>query len=179
MPTSIYTQNLEFEVPVRSGTAQANPEEDVAKIAVFERHKASGNVAVGFIKGLGIREGAVGSTIGHDSHNLVVAGMNDHDMIIASNLLIQSEGGMVVVRNQRSMAHVPLPIAGLMSEKPLEKVAKQIEDLKNAWSSLGSSLPSPIVTLAFTTLPVIPELRITDRGLLDTLRFKFLSPIIG
>jgi adenine deaminase len=176
--TSIFTRHLESEVPVRAGTALTNSKEDVAKIAVFERHKASGNVAVGFIKGLGLREGAVASTVAHDSHNLVVAGMDDGDMIAAANLLIQSEGGMVAVRNQKPLSHVPLPIAGLMSDKSVETVSKQVEGLRDAWSKLGSTLPSPTIALAFTTLSVIPELRITDKGLLDTVHFKFVSPVI-
>ena len=178
MPTSVFTRHLETEVPVRGGVALANPNDDVAKIAVFERHTGSGNVAVGFVKGLGLREGAVASTVAHDSHNLVVAGMNDGDMIAAANLLIKSEGGMIAVRDQRPLDHVPLPVAGLMSDKPVETVSKQIEQLKNAWTKLGSTLPSPTITLAFTTLSVIPELRITDKGLLDTVHFKFVSPII-
>lgn len=178
MPEGIFTRHLESEVPVRAGAALANPKEDVAKIAVLERHKGSGNVAVGFIKGLGLREGAVASTVAHDSHNLVVAGMDDNDMIAAANLLVQSGGGMAAVRKQKPLSHVPLPIAGIMSDKSVETVSKQIEGLKNAWSRLGSTLPSPTVTLAFATLSVIPELRITDKGLLDTVHFKFVSPVI-
>jgi len=178
IPTSIFTRHLEAEVPVSAGVALTDPDRDVAKIAVFERHKVSGNVAVGFVKGLGLREGAVASTVAHDSHNLVVAGMVDRDMIAAADLLIRSEGGMIAVRDQKPLAQVPLPIAGLMSDKPVETVSKQIEQLKDAWSRLGSTLPSPTITLAFTTLSVIPELRITDKGLLDTVHFKFVSPII-
>jgi adenine deaminase len=178
MPTNVLTRNLESEVPVKDGKALANPREDVAKIAVFERHRGSGNVAVGFVKGLGLREGAVASTVGHDSHNLVVAGMDDANMIVAANLLAQSGGGMVAVRNQEPLSLLPLPIAGLMSDRSVETVSKQMEELKEAWSKLGSNLPSPTMTLAFTTLPVIPELRITDKGLLDTVQFRFVNPII-
>jgi len=178
LPTNILTRNLESEVPVKDGKALANPREDVAKIAVFERHRGSGNVAVGFVKGLGLREGAVASTVGHDSHNLVVAGIDDGSMIAAANLLVQSRGGMVAVKDQKPLSHLPLPIAGLMSDKSVETVSRQMEELKNAWSKLGSKLPSPTITLAFTTLSVIPELRITDKGLLDTVQFKFVNPII-
>ncbi len=178
MPTNIFTRHLELEVPVSAGTVMVNRKEDVAKIAVFERHKGSGNVAVGFIKGLGLREGAVASTVGHDSHNLVVAGMDDGDMIVAANLLIPSGGGMVVVTSQKPLAQVPLPIGGLMSDKSVETVSRQFDELKDAWSRLGSSLPSPTITLSFTTLSVIPELRITDKGLLDTVHFKFVNPVI-
>jgi adenine deaminase len=178
MPTSIFTRQLESEAPVKDGKVSANPREDVAKIAVFERHKGSGNVAVGFVKGLGLMEGAVASTVGHDSHNLVVAGMDDGSMINAANVLAESGGGMVVVQSQKTLSHLPLPIAGLMSDKSVDTVSKQMEELKEAWVKLGSKLPSPMITLAFTTLSVIPELRITDKGLLDTVHFRFVDPII-
>jgi adenine deaminase len=178
LPTNILTHNLESEVPVNEGKALTNPREDVAKIAVFERHRGSGNVAVGFVKGLGLKEGAVASTVGHDCHNLVVAGMDDASMIAAANLLAQSGGGMVAVKDQKPLSHLPLPIAGLMSDKSVETVSRQMKELKDAWSRLGSKLPSPTITLAFTTLSVIPELRITDKGVLDTVQFKFVNPII-
>ena len=177
-PTSIYTKNVESEVTVKEGKALANVDEDILKIAVFERHKASGNVGLGFVKGLGLKEGAVASTVGHDSHNLTLAGANDRDMLAAAKVLVDSEGGMAVVREGKVLAHVPLPIAGLMSDKSVEVVSNQVVELKRAWTDLGSTLPSPHITLAFTTLSVIPELRITDKGLLDTVHFKFVSPLI-
>jgi adenine deaminase len=177
-PTNIFTHNLEVEVPVKNGQALANADEDVAKIAVFERHSGSGNIAAAFIKGLGLREGAVASTVGHDSHNLVAAGIEDRDIVAAANALVQIGGGMIAVKNQKTIALVPLPIAGLMSDKSIETVSAEIDKLKVAWSDLGSTLPSPYITLAFTTLSVIPELRITDKGLLDTVQFKFVNPII-
>ena len=177
-PTNIFTRNLEVEVPVRSGQALSNAEDDVAKIAVFERHSGSGNIAVGFIHGLGLREGAVASTVGHDSHNLIAAGVEDKDIVAAANAIAQIGGGMVAVKDQETIALVPLPIAGLMSDKSVESVSDEVNKLKNAWSDLGSTLPSPHITLAFTTLSVIPELRITDKGLLDTVQFKFVNPII-
>jgi adenine deaminase len=100
-------------------------------------------------------------------------------MITAANVLIDSGGGMVVVKDGRVLAHVPLPIAGLMSDKPVEDVSRKIEELEEAWRKLGSGLPSPYVALSFTTLSVIPQLRITDKGLLDTVQFKFVDPIIA
>ncbi len=178
MPATIYTKNLEKEVPAKDGRASANPGEDVLKIAVFERHKATGNVGLGFVHGLGVKEGAVASTVGHDCHNLVVAGASDLDMIFAANALIESDGGLIAVKQRKVVAQVPLPIAGLMSDKSVEVVSEQIETLKEAWGQLGSTLPSPYITLAFTTLSVIPELRITDKGLLDAVNFKFVNPIV-
>jgi adenine deaminase len=178
MPTNILTRSLEAQAPVKDGKVHANPEDDVAKIAVFERHWGSGNVGLGFITGLGLEEGAVASTVGHDSHNLVVAGMDDQSMVEAARSLTQSGGGMVAVKKGKILSHLPLPIAGLMSDQSVQTVAEQMTELKNAWSRLGSTLPSPTITLAFTTLSVIPELRITDKGLLDTVQFKFVNPVI-
>jgi adenine deaminase len=177
-PTTIYTKNLESEAPVKNGGVMANPDDDVLKIAVFERHHATGNIGTAFVTGFGLKEGAVASTVAHDSHNLLVAGANDRDMIVAAKLLVDSDGGLAVVRDGRAIAHVPLPIAGLMSDKSIEVVSNQIRDLKEAWNSLGCNLPSPYITLAFTSLSVIPELRITDKGLLDTVNFKFVQPVI-
>ena len=178
MPTNIFTRHLEMQAPVKDGNVMAKPEEDLAKIAVFERHKASGNIGLGFITGLGLNDGAVASTVGHDSHNLVVAGMDDQSMVDAAGSLIEGGGGMVAVKKGKILSNLPLPIAGLMSDESVQTVAKQMTELKNAWSKLGSTLPSPTITLAFTTLSVIPELRITDKGLLDTVHFKFVNPII-
>jgi adenine deaminase len=178
LPTSVLTQSLEEQAPVKDGKVYSNPEVDLAKIAVFERHRRTGNVGLGFIKGLGLKAGAVGSTVGHDSHNLVVAGVDDHSMVQAARSLIKSGGGFIALRDQEVLSHLPLPIAGLMSDQSAETVAKQMGELKNAWATLGSSLPSPTITLAFTTLSVIPELRITDKGLLNTAQFRFVNPII-
>lgn len=178
MPATIYTKNLEKEVPAKDGRASANPHANVLKIAVFERHKATGNVGLGFVHGLGVTEGAVASTVGHDCHNLVVAGASDADMIFAVNALIETNGGLIAVNQRKIVSQVPLPIAGLMSDKSVEIVSEQVETLKEAWGQLGSTLPSPYITLAFTTLSVIPELRITDKGLLDAVNFKFVNPVI-
>jgi len=179
IPASAYTRNLQAEAPVEDDKVLNSPENDLIKIAVFERHGRSGCSAVAFVKGLGLKEGAVASTVAHDSHNIVVAGASDKDMIAAVGILIESGGGMVAVKDGEALAHVPLPIAGLMSDQPVEVVSEQIERLKAAWAKLGSSLPSPYMTLSLTTLSVIPELRITDRGLLDAVRFEFVSPVIG
>ena len=178
IPASAYTDNLEVETRSKDGQVYSNVDEDLLKIAVFERHRGTGNKAVGFVKGFGIKEGAVASTVAHDSHNLVVAGPSDEDMITALKELVRSGGGMVAVRKGRTLAQISLPVAGLMSDKPVEEVAQQVEQLKEAWASLGCSLPSPYMNLALSTLPVIPKLRITDKGLLDTVNFRFVSPII-
>jgi len=178
IPASAYTKCEESEALVRNSQVLANPDEDILKIAVLERHKGTGNTSLGFIKGFQLKEGAVASTVAHDSHNLVVAGTNDRDMLAAVKALVDSRGGMIAVRDEKILAQVPLPIAGLMSDKPVETVSEQIEQLREAWVKLGCTLPSPYMTLSLTTLSVIPEIRITDKGLLDTVHFQFINPVI-
>jgi len=178
IPGSAYTKKGEVEAPVKNHEVLPNPEEDLMKIAVFERHHGTGNIGLGFIKGLGVKEGAVASTVAHDSHNLVVAGTNDHDMVVAVNTLVSVGGGMVVVKDGEPLGLVKLPIAGLMSDRPVEEVASAVEALKEAWNKVGSKIPSPYMTLSLTTLSVIPEMRITDKGLFDAVKFEFVKPVI-
>ena len=128
----------------------------------------------GFIKGFGIKDGALAQTVAHDAHNLMVVGTNDSDMVIAANALIECGGGMVAVKDGKILAIVKLPVAGLMSEEPLEKMEADVTKLENAWKDLGSALPSPFMTMAIIPLACLPEVRLTDRGLVDCRTFKFL-----
>jgi adenine deaminase len=176
--TEAGTRSLELETSAENHIVQSDASQDIAKIAVFERHGRAGSIGLGFIQGLEIKHGAVAQTIAHDSHNLVVAGVSDTDMILATRTLIKSQGGMVVTNSSNVLAMVPLPIAGILSEDPIEEVSDQIENLKHAWKSIGSSLPYPHISLSITTLAVLPEMRITDKGLLDTVNFKFVDPVI-
>lgn len=161
------------ELRAADGVVEADVDQDVLKIAVFERHHATGRHALGFVKGFGIRQGAMASTVAHDAHNLMVVGSNDADMAMAANALLQSEGGMCVVRDGKMMGHVALPVAGLMSEKPAQEMARLVDDLGRAWEDIGCTLPSPFMTMALSSLACIPELRLTDRGLVDCRSFQF------
>jgi adenine deaminase len=152
---------------------RADPERDIAKIAVIERHQATGSYSVGFVKGLGIKQGAVASTIAHDSHNLIVAGAGDEDMAKAVNLLAKEGGGMVVVTDR--IDYFPLKIGGLMSTESIENVVKGYKALKNSLKKTGSGLENTLMTLSFLALPVIPELRITDKGLVDVNKFEIVN----
>lgn len=173
---SALTRHVEIDLPVdEHGEVRASREKDVAKVAVVERHKASGSMAVGLVRGFGLADGAVASTVAHDSHNLLVVGMDDRDMALAGNALADVGGGMIVVRGGKVLAILPLPIAGLMSGEPVEKVRAGVEDLARAWRALGCTMASPFMTMALLALPVIPELRITNRGIVDTLRFGFVD----
>ncbi|HHY92549.1 MAG TPA: adenine deaminase, partial [Firmicutes bacterium] len=172
------TRSVVVEVPVREGLLQVAPEADIAKVACIERHGGPGNIGLGFVTGFGFTGGAVASTVAHDSHNLLIVGMSDADMALAGNTLAQCGGGMVAVRDGKVLALLKLPIAGLMSPEPVEAVDAAVRALEEAWRALGCRLVSPFMTMALLSLPVLPELRITNRGLVDTLRFTFVDPVV-
>ena len=153
-----------------------NPELGIAKVAVIERHNNTGNVAVGLLRGYGIKEGAVALTIAHDSHNIIVVGVSDEEMEFAVQELIKQEGGIVMVNNQKVIANIPLPIAGLMSDQSGEWVDKQFKKIeKTGYEELHVNEEiDPIMTLCFMSLPVIPELKLTDMGLFDVTQFAFI-----
>jgi len=152
---------------------RADPERDIAKIAVIERHQATGSYSVGFVKGLGIKQGAVASTVAHDSHNLIVAGAGDGDMAKAVNHLAKEGGGMVVVTDR--IDYFPLKIGGLMSTESIENVVKGYKALKGSLKKTGSGLENTFMTMSFLALPVIPELKITDKGLVDVNKFEIVN----
>ena len=141
---------------------------------VFERHHATGAKGVGFVKGFGIKRGALASTVAHDAHNLLVMGTNDADMALAANTLIQCGGGMAAVQDGKVLGCAPLPIAGLMNDKPAAEMAGLVAGLEEAWKQIGCTLPSPFMTMALIPLACLPELRLTDRGLVDCTAFRFV-----
>lgn len=159
---------------IRDGMAVADSNRDLLKIAVFERHHASGRVGIGFVRGFGLRQGALASSVAHDSHNIVVVGADDADMLAAVRELERGGGGQVVVCDGQVRAMLELPIAGLMSDKPLEQVHQASEKLVKAARELGCSLPAPFMTLSFLALPVIPSLKLTDMGLVDVDSFSIV-----
>lgn len=161
----------------KNGHFLRRPEEDVVKIAVIERHRGTGNVAVGLLRGYGIRHGAVALSIAHDSHNIITVGTNDDDMAQAVDRLVAMEGGVVLVRDGKTVDAVPLVVAGLMSDRPGEEVASRLRELEAAaFQNLGVSRSvEPIMTLCFMALAVIPELKITDQGLFDVTKFEFVG----
>ena len=175
VPGQIITQQVIAEAPRSDGALAADPAGDLLKLAVIDRHSGQGGFAVGFLRGLGLRRGAIASTIAHDSHNVVVAGTNDADMRAAVAEIARIEGGQVVAAGGTVLAALPLPIAGLVSDRPLEEVAAGAARVRAAVRELGASLPDPFMSLAFLALPVIPELRLTDRGLVDVAAFRFVS----
>jgi len=175
VPNQLITNEARVEAVVLEGMAVADARADLAKIAVVERHHATGNSAVGFVKGLGLREGALCSSVAHDSHNLIVAGMNDRDMLAAVNAVVDMGGGLAVVRNGELMAGLPLPIAGLMTALSATETAEGRKEALKAAGSLGCTGQDPFMALSFLALPVIPSLKITDLGLVDVNSFTFTS----
>jgi len=150
----------------------ADTSRDLLKICVFERHRGTGNVGVGFVQGFGLREGALASTVAHDSHNLVVVGTSDEEILAAARAVEAMGGGQAVVREGKLLAELPLPVAGLMSDLPLVEVATLGRGLKEAARGLGCGVAEPFMALSFLALPVIPELKLTDRGLFDVGSFS-------
>ncbi len=147
----------------------------IPKVVVIERHRGTGNMGIGFVKGLGIQRGALATSIAHDSHNLIALGMTDDEILLAIETLRKSKGGMAVVRGREILAHLPLPVGGLMSSLSLDETARKSRELEEAVKSLGDVLPHPFMYVSFLALPVIPELRITDKGLFDVAQRNFIS----
>jgi adenine deaminase len=176
---TVTTEHLIVEAPVVDGAVPASVELDLAKAACIERHGGPGTIGLGFVQGLGLRRGAVASTVGHDSHNLLVAGMIDADMLFAAERLVEAGGGMIAVADGRVLGLVELPIAGLVADRPVGEVAEQCRGLAAAYRELGSPVEDPYMIVAFLSLGVIPALRLTNRGLVDGIRFELVEPIAG
>lgn len=178
VPGQVVTRKRVERATVRGGQVVADPERDLLKMAVVERHHATGNVGLGFVRGVGLKRGAIASSVAHDAHNIVVIGAEDGDMLAAIDEVVRMEGGQVVVAGGEVLSSVPLPVAGLMSDQPLEEVRDQVEALTQAAYSLGCVLPAPLMTMSFLALEVIPELKLTDQGLVDVTQFDFV-PLFG
>lgn len=179
IPNSLLTNDLIETVSVKGGFFEPSIENDWLKIAVIERHHQTGNIGVGIVKGFQLKDGALATTVAHDSHNIVVVGTNDEDMLYAANQLIKKGGGMIAVKAEKELACLPLPIGGLMSQDPFLEVNTQLVSLTKEAYKLGASQAfDPFLTLSFLTLSVIPELKITDKGLFSFSKFNLIEPSI-
>ncbi len=178
IPKQLITKKSIEKAKIVNGLAVSDVDNDILKIAVIERHKATGNIGLGFVKGFGLKSGAIASTVAHDSHNMIVIGTNDDDMYYAAVELVKSQGGKIIVENGKTLAHLPLPIAGLMSDKPVEEVQKKICELEQAAKQIGCTMSDPFMSMAFLSLSVIPELKITDKGLIDVNKFEVTDMFI-
>ena len=175
IPNHVGNYERILDLKIRDGFVEADPKQDVMKMVVFERHHATGTKGYGFVKGFGFKKGAMAQTVAHDAHNLLVAGTNDEDMALAANTLIECGGGMCAVADGKVLALVPLPIAGLMSDLPVEEMADLISSLDSAWAEMGCVINSPYMTMALIPLACLPELRLTNRGLVDCRVFSFVD----
>lgn len=162
------------DLTVKDGCLESDTTQDVLKTFVLERHHETGTKGAGFVKCFGIKRGAMASTVAHDAHNLLVVGTNDEDMALATNTLIQCGGGMVAVQDGKVLGLVELPIAGLMNDKSAEAMADTVAQLESAWKAIGCDMPSPFMTMALIPLACLPDLRLTNRGLVDCRTFEFV-----
>lgn len=175
VPEQLMTRCMLDAPPLRDGLVCADARRDIAKLAVVERHRATGNLGLGLVRGFGLRAGALASSVAHDSHNIVVVGMSDADMWAAIKAVEELRGGLVAVKDGHVLGAVGLPIAGLMSDRPFEHVVSEVTAALAAARQLGCCARDPFMVLAFLALPVIPALRLTDRGLVDVERFRLVS----
>jgi adenine deaminase len=174
IPEQVVTEDLCLGPTVVNGYVISDPARDLLKIAVVERHRGTGNIGLGLVQGVGLKRGAIASSVAHDSHNIVVIGASDADMRAAVLAITRMGGGQVAVAEGEVQAACPLPIAGLMSDRPLEEVCDQVAALARAAHALGCTLPDPLMTMSFLALPVIPALKLTDKGLVDVNKFEIV-----
>lgn len=175
VPGQITTKHLRLKAKVQDGLVVADTRRDLLKLAVVERHAASGNVGLGLVKGFGLKKGALASSVAHDSHNLIIVGTNDRDMMEAAIQIIRMQGGLTVVSEGQVLESLPLPIAGLISEQSIARVKAKLDDLHRAASKLGCKVKDPLTALSFLSLAVVPALKLTDRGLVDVEKFRTIG----
>ena len=175
LPGKIITEHRRYRLPAEGNQTGVDLGRDIIKVAVIERHGVNGNHANGFVQGFGLKKGAIASTVGHDSHNICVVGVSDEDMALAANRLGEIKGGFVVVEDGKVTGEIALPVAGLMSLEPYERVRDTLHHLRQAAFALGATLEEPFLQLAFLPLPVIPHLKISDRGLVDVDKFALIG----
>lgn len=175
IPAKVGDYERIVELPVKNGLVESDLSQDVLKTMVFERHGKTDSKGVGFVKGFGLKRGAMAQTVAHDAHNLLVTGTNDEDMALAVNTLIKSGGGMCAVCGGKVLGLVPLPIAGLMNDSSKEEMAALVQQLDKAWKEIGCEIVSPYMTMALVPLACLPELRLTNRGLVDCRTFQMVD----
>jgi adenine deaminase len=175
VPGQIITKKTMETPKIENGLVIADTSRDILKIAVVERHKATGNIGIGLVKGFGLQKGAIASSVSHDSHNIVAIGTNDQDLVAAIREIELMQGGLVMVLNGAAIGKMELPLAGILSLEPAEEAAGQLNDIETLVKVMGVSIESPFTVLSFMALPVIPEIRITDKGIIDVDKFEIIS----
>jgi adenine deaminase len=175
IPESLITKSVLERPAIVDGRAVSDLKRDLLKLAVIERHSGKSPVAVAFVKGFELKEGAIASSVAHDHHNLIVVGTNDNDMYVAMEHIQKLGGGFVVTKDNQLLASLPLPIAGLMSDQAAQATSNQLKAVIEAAHKLGCTLKDPFMTLSFLGLEVIPELKLTDKGLVDVNKFELVE----
>lgn len=175
VPDQIITKQAVIKPPVKEGKVVADPERDILKLAVVERHLASSNLGLGLVKGFGLKKGALASSVAHDSHNIIVVGTNNADMLEAVVKIRKMQGGFTVVADGQLIGKLPLPIAGLMSDRSMKEVEEELEKITGVTRTLGVQIAEPFMELSFLSLPVIPEIKLTDQGLVDVNKFEIVD----
>jgi adenine deaminase len=178
IPGQLLTASKQVEIEARDGQIIADPNRDLIKIAVVERHHASGRIGIGLATNIGLEQGAFASTVAHDAHNIVALGVDDEDIACCVQRLARLGGGLAVAAGGRIQGELALPVAGLMSDLPLDQVCDRLQSMEWLLRSWGVFIESPFMCLSFLALSVIPELKITDRGLIDVLRFEKVSLLL-
>ena len=177
-PDQIINTRTQAELNVVDGGVVPDISRDILKLAVVERHGKNGNIGVTFVKGFGLKNGALASSIAHDHHNIIVAGTNDQDMALCSETIEEMQGGFVIVSDGKVLEKLALPIAGLLSEEPVEDIIEGLEKVNKAYHDLGGTLPAPFMTISFIGLPTVPDLGLTDMGLVDVMSHQLISSFV-
>lgn len=177
-PDQIINTKTQAKLPVVDGQVSLDTERDIIKLAVVERHGVNGNIGKTFVKGFGLKNGALASSIAHDHHNIIVAGTNDEDMAICCSVIEEMQGGFVLVSNGEVLGSLALPIGGLLSEEPVETIIAGLEEINRAYHGIGGTLPAPFMTLSFIGLPTVPDLGLTDMGLVDVFSHKLINSFV-
>ena len=175
IPRQIINNHIIKDVSVKNGMIQVDVEQDILKLAVVERYGKNGNIGIGFVQGFELKKGALAYSMSHDHHNIVVVGTNDEDMALAVNEVARLNGGLSVACDGKILNSMELPIGGLMSEKPAEEVMAQLDILNEDAKKLGCNMDAPFMSLSFISLPTVPELGLTDKGLVDVLAHQLIE----
>jgi adenine deaminase len=175
LPDQIINRRDRARLPVKDGRVCTDPQQDVIKLAVVERYGKNGNIGMTFVRGFGLKEGAISATVSNDHHNLVIAGVDEESMATCARATEEMQGGLVVARGQEVLGMLPLPLGGLFSDEPPKRVIEMLETVNSLTRALGCTLPAPFMTLSFISLPTVPELGLTDKGLVDVLNHTIID----
>jgi adenine deaminase len=178
-PDQIINEKVQAELQVVDGSVVPDVDRDFLKLAVVERHGKNGNIGVTFVRGFGLKQGALASSVAHDHHNIIVVGTNEADMAACVEAIERMQGGLAIASAGEVLGELPLPVAGLMSAEPVEVIIEKLNEINAIYRDLGGTLPAPFMTISFIGLPTVPKLGLTDMGLVDVLGYRLIEPFAG